>query len=416
MNYRKGLISALLAPMILLGDGASSNLHAAGYAVFTQGAAALGQGNAVTAHSESPSTVFYNPALINGLDGTQVEFGTTVIFSSREFESSTPGESPSSKSNAFYPSTIYLTHKFNDTLSAGLGVFSPFGLGTEWNSDWAGRYLATKSQLQTFDINPVLSFQITPSLAIAYGVDVIFLDATLEKKVPSGAPGIDIGQKFKGDGTGVGFNIGIAYDMTRDITLGASYRSAVKVNVTGDATFSSAVIPVGQLNSRGKTDITLPQQVTAAVSYKGIDALTVEAGLRWEGWSSFDKPSIALDNGSSSVTPRDWKDSFGLNLGARYRLNDTVALLGGYVYGNSAAPDSSFDPSIPDAATHVFCVGTEVSYQRFKIALSYAYQLYEERTKNNDADASLPSPPFSKANGRYQSDAHLLAMSLGYRF
>jgi long-chain fatty acid transport protein len=413
MNYKKSLLAALLAPLISLGSGALSSVHAAGFGVFTQGASSLGQGNAVTAHSQSPSTIFYNPALINRLDGTQVEFGTTLISASHEFESKLPGGSTSNDSS-FFPSTFYATHKFNDSLSAGLGVFNPFGLGTEWSGDWEGRYISTKSELTTFNVNPVLSYQVIPSLAIAAGVDVIFLDASLEKKIPSVALGIvpnfDIGTKFQGDGTGVGFNVGIAYDPCKTITLGASYRSEVKVHVTGDATFSPEIAPAGLVKTGGKTDITLPQQVTAAVAYNGIDALTVEAGLRWEGWSSFDKLAITVDNPAlNSETPRNWKDSWGFNLGGKYRLNDTVALLAGYVYGNSSVPDSTFDPSIPDAATHVFCVGTDVSYQQFKIALAYGYQLYEDRTRSNSVNSPL-------ADGEYKSDAHLLALSVGYKF
>lgn len=408
MNYRKSLIAVLLAPLISLGSGALSSVHAAGFAVFTQGASALGQGNAVTAHSNSPSTIFYNPALINRLDGTQFEIGTTVIFSSREFQSSSTGASTSDDST-FFPSTFYATHKFNDSLSAGLGIFSPFGLGTEWDENWEGRYLATKSELQTFNVNPVLSYQVTPSLAIAAGVDVVFLDATLRNKIFTGIA--DISSKFKGDGTGVGFNVGVAYDPCKNFTLGASYRSEVKVDITGDARFSPELPLFGVVNSGGKTDITLPQQVTAAISYKGIDAVTLEAGVRWEGWSSFDELSIALDSGTTVVTDRDWKNSWGLNLGANYRLNDTVALLAGYVYGESSVPDSTFDPSIPDADTHVFCLGADMNFQQFKVALSYAYQLYEDRTKNNDVGQGV-----GPANGEYKSDAHLLALSLGYRF
>ena len=362
---------------------------------------------------------------MNRLSGTQVEFGTTALLVSREFDSNEAGGHSTSNQSSFFPSTFYATHKFNDSLSAGLGVFNPFGLGTKWNDDWDGRYQATKSELTTYDVNPVLSYQITPALSVAAGIDIIFLNASLEKKLPSAAlaaqglpfpAGIDIGQKFKGDGTGVGFNVGVACDLGKDITLGASYRSDVKVSVSGNATFSSTTLPVGALDSHGSTDITLPQQVTAAISYKGIDALTVEAGLRWEGWSSFDRLSIALDNGQTSTTPRNWHDTFGLNVGGRYRLNDTFALLAGYVYGNSSVPDGTFDPSIPDAATHVFCLGTDLDFQRFKVAFSYAYQLYQDRTKNNDISGGLPSPPFSKANGTYQTDAHLIALSLGYKF
>jgi long-chain fatty acid transport protein len=422
MNYRKSLIAGLLAPLISLGSGALTSVHAAGYAVFTQGASALGQGNAVTAHSDNPSTIFYNPALINKLDGTQVDFGTTVILASHEFDSNQVGGSSTSNGSNFFPSTFYVTHKFSDSLSAGLGVFSPFGLGTEWGDNWDGRYLATKSTLQSFDINPVVSYRIIPSLAVAAGLDVILVDATLERKlVRSDAlglapPAFDIGQKFKGDGTGVGFNVGVAYDLTKDISFGASYRSEVKVDVKGDSSTSPTVLLLGA-DSNGKTSIRLPQQVTAGVSYQVIAPLIVETGIRWEGWSAFKELKLTRPDGSTLAnTPRNWHDTFGLNLGGKYRLNDTVALMAGYVYGNGAVPDNTFDPTIPDAATHVFSVGTDLNYKSFKIAISYAYQLYEDRTKSNNVDALVVPTATSKANGTYQSDAHLLALSLGYKF
>lgn len=403
----KGFIPATLAFLI---GGVPTGVQAAGYAVFTQGASALGQGNAVTAHTDSPNTIFYNPALINKLDGTQVELGTTVIFSSREFQTARPEGSTSNRST-FFPSTFYATHKFNDNLSAGLGIFSPFGLGTKWDENWEGRYLATKSELTSFNINPVVSYRIIPSLAVAVGLDVILVDATLERKIHSGTLGIpgpafDIGSKFKGDGTGVGFNTALAYQLSEEISFGVSYRSEVKVEIKGDSGTSPAVAP---LNSKGKTSIRLPQQLTAGVSYQVSEPLTVEAGVRWEGWSSFKKLQLMLDNGTPlPPTQRDWHDSFGLNLGGKYRLNDTVALLAGYVYGNSSVPDSTFDPSIPDSDTHVFCAGTDLNYQKFKIALSYAYQLYENRTRNSSVEPD--------ANGVYKSDAHLLALGVGYRF
>ena len=415
MNCRKGIFAALPALLITLGSGALSSAHASGYAVFTQGASALGQGNAVTAHSDSPSTIFYNPALINKL-GTQVELGSTAIVSSHEFESSQAGGSPTSNDSTYFPSTFYGTYKFSNSLSAGLGVFNPFGLGTDWGTNWDGRFIATKSKLTTFDINPVVSYRIIPSLAVAVGLDVMLVDAALERNIPTGGP--DLRQKFKGDGTGVGFNVGVAYDLNKEITLGASYRSSVYVGIDGDSSTSQTGTP---LDSNGKTSVRLPQQVTAAIAYQVSAPLTVEAGMRWEGWSAFKELQLTLDNGTPiKATQRNWHDTFGLNLGGRYQLNDTLALLAGYVYGNSAVPDSTFDPQIPDAATHVFCVGTDVNYQKFKIALSYAYQLYEDRTKNNNIDGNLPHPPlpasFGTANGTYQSDAHLISMSLGYKF
>jgi long-chain fatty acid transport protein len=415
MSYKKGMLTAL--PALLISLGALSSAHASGYAVFTHGAAALGQGNAVTAHTQSPSTIFYNPALMNKLDGTQLEIGTTAIVSSHQFDSNQAGGSSTSNDSTFFPSTFYATHKFNDSLSAGLGVFNPFGLGTDWGTSWDGRYLATKSKLTTFDINPVVSYRIIPSLAVAVGLDVILLDATLERNIPPNVlrPTADTGQKFKGDGTGVGYNLALAYDINKDLTFGASYRSSTFVKVKGDSSTSPSLPLIG-LNSNGSANIRLPQQATAAISYQVSAPLIIEAGVRWEGWSAFKELQLSLDNNTPlSATARNWHDTFGANLGGKYRLNDNVALMAGYVFGNSAAPDSTFDPSIPDATTHVFCVGTDLSFQQFKIALSYAYQLYVDRTKGDNLAGASASAPFN-ANGTYQSDAHLIAVSLGYKF
>jgi long-chain fatty acid transport protein len=416
MNKRKILFTALLIPAILAG-GAASKANASGYAVFTQGASALGQGNAVTAHSDDPSTIFYNPALMNKLDGTQFSLGTTVIYSSHEFDSELTGQSTSNHST-FTPINFYATHKFNDKLSAGLGIFNPFGLGTQWNQDWQGRYIATKSELTTFNFNPVASYRVLPSLSVAAGVDVIKLDATLEQKIPSalfGFPGPDVNHKFDGDGTGVGFNLAAAYDVTNDITIGASYRSEVDIDVTGKSSTSLGVTP---LDSKGKTSVTLPRQVTAGVAYHVTDPLILEAGLRWEGWSAFKELDLSLDSGFA-VPPqqRKWHDTLGMNVGGKFRLNETVSLLAGYIYGSNAVPSYTFDPSIPDSDTHIFCFGSDLNFKPFKVGVSYAYQYYTDRNKNNQIGASPFDPSLSTAaNGKYQSDAHLFAVNLGYKF
>src|SRR3989338_2190461 len=113
-----------------------SNAFGSGFAIFTQGASALGQANAVIAHADDPSAIFFNPALINKLEGTQIELGKTLLFPSPEFKSAATGNSFRTESEVFYPPTVFVTYKFNDTISAGLGIFSPFGLGINWGNSW----------------------------------------------------------------------------------------------------------------------------------------------------------------------------------------------------------------------------------------------------------------------------------------
>lgn len=414
---------------ILMG---ASPAFGSGFAIYAEGASSVGQAGATIAHGEDPSVIVFNPALLNKFDGTQVELGTTLIIPSRDFKSDLTGKSSSTKSDIFFPSTFFVSHKFNDQVSAGLGVFNPFGLGTNWPDNWEGRYIATNSSLTTYDINPALSFQLTPWISIAAGLDIIILDTTLEKKLNFQSLGLpDGGEKFKGDGNGVGYSLGVLLDPHPDISIGVSYRSEVKVNVNGNTTFDLSDIPQpyrSQLSTLfpdtpGSSEISLPQRVQFGVYYKHFYPFTFEIAGRWEGWSSFDRLAVALDKpvmGSTSfVTERNWNDAWSGNIGLKYQVNDNFALLAGYLYQGNPVPDSTFDPSIPDANGHLFSVGTDMKYGPFRAGLAYAYQIMLSRNKSNAVDDN-PSDgilnPATAANGEYNSQLHMIALTVTYVF
>jgi long-chain fatty acid transport protein len=403
----------LFIGMLLVG-GQVQAVHASGFGIFTQGASALGQGAAVTAHGSGPSSIFYNPALLNGLPGTNLEVGTTLIFPDREFTSSATGMTDKTRDTVFFPSTFYLSHSFNETVTAGLGVFSPFGLGTTWSNDWEGRYLATKSEMTTFDINPVISLRVLPELSIAVGADLVYLNATLESKVPSFAlaipgPPFDVTQKFKGSGLGGGFNVGLLYTPVKPLSLGVSYRSQVKIDADGEVTYS---VPSPALGA--KTTIKLPQQLSAGLAYRPTDRLTLEVGTRWEDWASFPNLTLDIAGVGSAVYPRDWHGTWAVNFGGSYRLNDNISLLAGYLYGWNPVPDSTFEPAIPDSNAQLFCVGTDLTFGQLNVALSYAYQRLNDRSKQPNLYDQIVGMPI--ANGTYESSMNMVAVSLGYRF
>ncbi|MBN1932651.1 MAG: outer membrane protein transport protein [Desulfobacterales bacterium] len=394
-----------------------SSCYGSGFGIFTQGASALGQADAVVAHSDDPSAVFFNPALITNLPGTQIEVGTTIIMPSREFKSDLTGHVYTTEDKVYYPSTFYLTHALTKKISTGLGVFNSFGLGTTWDDKWEGRYLTTNSEIETYNINPVVTFQITPRISFGAGLDFLWLEATLEKKLSSGLSGVaDINQKFSGDGNGTGYNIGVHFNMSDTISLGASYRSEIDVDIDGNVTFNLPLPLFATLlpNAGGHTTLRLPQQFFAAIAYQPFEKLLIEAGLRWEDWSSFKQLKIDLDQAiggnTSTVDIKDWHDTYALNLGMQYHLNKGISLLAGYLYGEDPIPNHSLEPSIPDSNTHLFCVGTNIKYNNFKIVLSYAYQLQETRHKNNTIGELEGT-----ANGEYHTDFHMVGFSLVYR-
>lgn len=401
-------LKAVVVTAILSWVGSVTSAQGSGFGIFTQGASALGQANSVVAHEEGPSTLFFNPALMNRLRGTQVEAGTTLIFPHRKFQEP-GGTATTTRDTVFFPSTFYVTHAFNDNISAGLAVFNPFGLSTDWGGEWQGRYLATKSEITTYNINPALSYRVLPNLSVAAGLDVVVLDATLQSKVPSTALGIagpafDVNQRFTGSGEGVGYNVALAWAVTDSLSLGASYRSKVRIGIDGDLSFDA--VPG---KTAGDASLTLPQQVFTGIAYRVSEDFTTEAGMRWEDWSSFRQLEINLAGLPPAVYPRNWHSTFAVNGGGKYRLNDRYAISAGYLYGWNPVPNETFEPAIPDSNTHLFCLGGEAQIDRLKISLGYGYQLQENRTKATNVYGPT-------ANGEYSADLHLVGISVGWYF
>jgi len=413
---------------------------ASGYGVFTQGASGLGQANAVVAHTTGPSSLYFNPALINDVPGRQIEVGTTAVYSDREIDY-TGGGSENGDSAWNFPSTFYYTHQANDKLTSGLGIFFPFGLSNEWDDNYAGRYIGTSGEMFTMNINPAVSYRVTDRLSLAVGLDFVYLDTEIKANINQtvagyGAPAIiggpffdittDVRQKFSGDGWGSGYNLGVLFKATDRISIGAAYRSKVKIDIEGDMDLygvDSRMQPLFQ-EGNAESDIKLPAQFTIGVATQITDALLIEIGARWEDWDVNDTQSLDLQNPilgqTSIVQERNWHSTWSYNIGANYKLNDNLALNCGYLYGENAVPSGTFEPIIPDSDAHLFTIGTDLKKDAWTLSAAFGYEYHEERTKNNavgDPVGSLAAGfPVGTANGDYNTDIYLFALSLGYAF
>jgi len=423
---------------------------ASGFGVFTQGASGLGQANAVVAHTTGPSSAYFNPALLTELSGTRLEIGSTGIYANRKVKLDSTGRTQDGKENWEFPSTFYLTRQINDRVTAGLAVFFPFGLSSEWDRDFEGRYIGTYGEITTTSINPVAAFKVNDRVSLAAGVSAVYFDAELRSLVNQTAAGYlvnppfglgnlpDIEQKFTGDDWGFGYNFGLTAKPTDNLTFGATYRSEVDLEAKGEARLSgvSPLLAPFFPNSDGKTDITLPQQATAGLACRFSDALVVEAGLRWEDWESTDELKIELETPifgqSTQIGARDWHATWAYNVGGQYRLNESLALNAGYLYGENAVPDDTMEVLIPDADAHLFTLGAEWTSGSWTVAGAFGYEHHEGRRKNNDvrdepgsAVASYAASVMAgypvevatgTANGDYETDIYLVGLSIGYKF
>src|SRR5713226_3562321 len=86
MSTSTRALAAALAACIL----GPAPAHAAGFAIFEQGARGMGFAGAFTAQASDPSAIFHNAAGIAFLKGKQIHLGATLIAPKSDFTGADP--------------------------------------------------------------------------------------------------------------------------------------------------------------------------------------------------------------------------------------------------------------------------------------------------------------------------------------
>jgi long-chain fatty acid transport protein len=401
----------------------AASAGAAGFAILQQGTAAMAQGNAFVAQADDPSAVFYNPAGLMQLKRPEIYFNTVFSSTNRTY-TSPAGAYTTAKHEIFAIPAFYAVLPVHERVVLGFGLFSPFGLGTTWPPEWAGRYLTTMSRLKTYNANPVLAVKVLDNLSVAVGLDVLWSSVQIRRfsqRMVSFPRLTDIKNDFEGDGVGLGYNLGLLYEPVEGVKFGVSYRSQIKVTHSGDLRVSLAT-PV-----EGDASVTYPPSVTWGLAYSRLKPFVFEFDVTWTGWSTYDNLHLLLKEPIPGILPRqvmtdssqekNWRDAWAFRFGGNYEIQPGLKVRAGYIYDMTPVPNSSFDPTVPDANRHIFTLGGDYQIKRFTFGLAYNFILSENRSKANTlAINGTPLPAAAQANGKYKSDNHSLGFSVSCKF
>src|SRR5215471_5301073 len=182
---RKPVAAAIASALFSLAAGQALG---AGFALQEQNASGLGHAYAGgAAAAEDVSTIFYNPAGLVRLQSTQAVLAANVICLSAKFNNNASqpamfqplGGNGGDAGDCNVVPNFYLGVPFTDKWSFGIGVNVPFGLKTDYDSDWLGRFQAIESKIETINVNPVLSWEPTKNLTVGGGFSWQRLKATL---------------------------------------------------------------------------------------------------------------------------------------------------------------------------------------------------------------------------------------------
>ncbi|MEC5160650.1 MULTISPECIES: OmpP1/FadL family transporter [unclassified Janthinobacterium] len=265
----------------------SATAHASGYRFGSQSVASQGTADANAAEANDASTVFYNPAGLSRLEGSQFSGGATVVVPHSTFTDTgssrfnvpavnyTGASTGGTAAKDYTPEvvvapSIYASKKINEQWSVGAGLFVPYGAKLDYGNTWTGRYALTSIKLESIALNPSLAFKLDQHHSFGFGVSAEHMKAELAQAVDvpggvrflgqfapagstaflrgiaqreglaaAGAAGLalrnagDGHASMDGDDWGFGYNLGYLYQANQSTRFGVAYRSSVKHKLTG---------------------------------------------------------------------------------------------------------------------------------------------------------------------------------------
>jgi long-chain fatty acid transport protein len=408
---------------------------AAGFALYEFGARGNALGGTLVGRADDPSALYFNPAGITQIEGEQMMLGFTAITPSAKIQTQDWGIGKN-RDRTFWPPHMYYTKQISDTQWWGVGLFTRFGLGTEFDPGWFGRYNHYKTEITSLSLNPVYAWKLNEALSVAFGIEAMWFQYDTYKKLDWAAIAsktlpdpsthmADIDSHLLGDSWGYGVNIALHWRPTEKSRFGLSWRSSVKQSLKGDMTFQKPTlpdpytIPEGFFENTGaRGDVTLPDTLSLGWAYQVSDRLSVELGGVWTKWSTYDSMTIYYDNplvpinpdSGSSYSPKHWKDVWRYAIGVEYALSDTWDLRMGYVYDQSPIPDEYVDYIVPTDDRQIYCIGFGWKGERWTVDLSYMYLNMDDRYVAGDPRIGVY--PAHLTDG----DTQLIGLSVSWSF
>ncbi len=382
---------------------------AGGFSVFDQSAQTMGIAAAATALSERPSALFYNPGGAAFL--TKKAFEGSLQYPA-QVDVSFAGVPPNGSVASFFDQEAGTSMRFSGywiqpikkTINFGLAVFSPFGFTNEWGEPdtYAGRFVSLRSELETLDFNPNLTFRFGDKLGIGVGAIVRVAQLTHGRRIPTIDPrtrntvdiadlAIDSGQE-----TGYGWNAGLLYRLSEGFSWGFSYRSRMTIDFAGSGRLTQILTGNQQLDDVVRisnpfdqdlpltTGLKFPDVLSTGLAIGKSDGFQTTLDVNWTGWSQFDEVDVTFTTFPvfGDTFRQNFDDSFTYRVGFQLTTGKGSAYRIGVALDESPQPLARVGPFLVDADRTIVSAGWGKDWLDFAVV----YQDADERVVTGNAD------------------------------
>ncbi|HSB23242.1 MAG TPA: outer membrane protein transport protein, partial [Burkholderiaceae bacterium] len=348
-----------------------------------------------------------------------------------------------------YVPNVYFVMPINSQWSVGVGINGPWGLVTDYDAGWMGRFLADKSSIKTINFNPAVSWKPASNVTLGLGVNLQRIDAEFTNQVnyaaallsaaqqagitlnPATVAGLESAAQVKGSDNAWGWNAGVLWEIDANSRVGAQYRSSIKFHIAGDATFSNPAVPpalaglAAAINNGplANTPITSDVELPAIVNLSYFRALNsqwdIMADAQWTGWSSIESLTFKLPNGNSlSSTPENFKDTWKFAVGANYHYDANWMFRGGLAIDKSPVQTAFMTPRLPDADRTWLTGGVQYKMNpqlTFDFGAGYVWVKTATIDSNASADPTTTAK-YGRLKGNYSNNVVILSGQVAYSF
>ena len=439
--------------------------NAQGFGLNEIGSCAIARGFAVTsAPCADGSSIYWNPGAMPARQGLTASAGAALISLKGDFTRDTTFRVYNTDIPTAVVPNAFLNYA-SGKAAYGIGVYVPYGLTSQWGSDFPGRFSAKKASLKTIYVQPNVAYQLSDNWSIGGGPVIghstveLIQALDLSSQVPQ--PGItfanlgivkytEFGQAtLKGSALAYGFHLGLHGNLTPEWQLGARYLSPLNFKYDdADATFTQtptgltlaagnplslpANTPVdalvaSQFASGGaltpqkvSTKISHPAQAQVGVTYTGFQNTLLSVEYAYTGWKSFNELPVNFQGAASKnsrVLQEDYNNTSSLRLGAERKLSSGMALRAGFAAAASAAPPETVTPLLPEQDRELGMLGVSLPLMGgFGLDAAYAHIFtpgsrgrIDERTTGSTQAQAL-----ALNSGAYTLRANIWSFSLNY--
>lgn len=406
----------------------AGTVSAAGFQLLEQNASGLGNAYAGSAAvAENASTIFFNPAGMTQLKGTNISGGLTQVTATYKFSDNASssgaftgtGNGVDGGTTGVIPN-LYVSTELGSGWYAGLGIGAPFGLKTQYENPWVGSAQATLFDIKTQNVNPSMAVKIGQKLSLGFGANYEQLEARYQRQA-STLSAFSLNQDavaLQAQGHAWGWNAGALLNVSDTTKLGASYRSRMKFHLKGDLQASGPTAALLAANTGGASaDITLPDTFIFSVTQKLGEQWEMLGDISRTRWSSIQDVDIKLD--SNATTPAQtlvahFRDTWRAALGATYTLTDAWKIKTGIGYDQGAVKGADYRlVSLPDNDRFWFSLGTQwAASKALKVDLGVTYIKVRDAQIYNDQRSANRG----LVDGTYSGKIWIAGTQLSYAF